>query len=366
MYQKKRIRTVVITGTGIKKAAAVLVFFCVLAAVFALACAVSKLPAPGAEYGKSMVSYRFHAGKLDLKSMCDKIWGFDFDDKKTILYRYHALYTAEAAPLSSESAVPESEPQQTASPQHNINEVNAARGMEISNLAGIAVDPQALLAEPLKIKPEGEGPQVLVIHTHTTESFTDAGKTKYSASDSDRSTDASRNVTAVGDVFCSVLEEKGIKTIHDTTVHDYPSFNGAYTRSMSTVKNNLQKYPSIKVVLDLHRDGIVRADGTKIKVAAEVCGEKSAQCMFVVGTNAKLTHDNWQENMRLACKLQDYANKNYPGLMRPIIMRKERFNQQVSKGALIIEIGSNGNTLDEAKTGAKYMAATLAEVLISG
>lgn len=269
--------------------------------------------------------------------------------------------------MASESAAPESEGNEVETEEKpDINEVNAARGMEISNLAGVPVDLQSLLGGELTVKPEGEGPQVLVIHTHTTESFTDAGKTKYSASESDRSTDASKNMTAVGEAFCKVLEANGIETVHDKTVHDYPSFNGAYTRSMTTVKNNLEKYPSIKVVLDLHRDGIVRADGTKVKVAAEIDGRKTAQCMFVVGTNATLAHDNWQENMRLACKLQDYANRTYPGLMRPIIMRKERFNQQISKGALIIEIGSNGNTLDEAKTGAEYMAKTLAEVLKNG
>lgn len=367
MYQKKRLRTVVITGRGIRRAAAVLIMLCLIgAAAVALGTALS-LPGADAEEGKRIIYSAFHAEKPNMGKLTAGLLGFNPWDERTVFYKYHALYSASAETLSHESAEPQNEPEASAEPTEEpagkISEVNAARGMAISNLAGVSVDVDALLAGELSVKPQGEGPQVLVIHTHTTESFSDAGKTKYSAADSDRSTDAEKNMTAVGEAFCSVLEARGIKTIHDTTVHDYPSYNGAYTRSMATVRGNLEKYPSLKVVLDLHRDGIVREDGTKVKVAAEINGEKTAQCMFVVGTNATLAHDRWQENMRLACKLQDYADKNYPGLMRPIILRKERFNQQVSPGALIIEIGSNGNTLEEAKRGAEYMASTLAAVL---
>jgi len=166
-------------------------------------------------------------------------------------------------------------------------------------------------------------------------------------------------------VMKNIFMEEGIEVIHDTTVHDYPSYSGAYTRSKATVTKNLEKYPSIKVVLDIHRDGIVREDGTKVKVSCEINGEKAAQCMFVVGSNAQLKHDYWRENMKIACKLQKYAEDNFPGLMRPIILRKERFNQQISKGAVIVEVGSNGNTLEEAKTGAKYMAKVISAVLKS-
>ena len=167
----------------------------------------------------------------------------------------------------------------------------------------------------------------------------------------------------VGNALCEVLEANGIKVIHDTTVHDYPAYNGSYDRCKATTLKNLEKYPSIKMVLDIHRDAIVRADGTKVKVACEINGEKCAQCMFVVGSNANLAHDNWQENLKLACKLQKKANEIYPDLMRAINLREERFNQQLSKGSLIIEVGSNGNTLAEAINGAKYMGEVIPLVL---
>ena len=119
---------------------------------------------------------------------------------------------------------------------------------------------------------------------------------------------------------------------------------------------------SFKIVLDVHRDGIVRADGTKVKVSSEVEGNKTAQCMFVVGTNSELTHDSWQENMKLAVKIQNKANEMYPGFMRPINLRSERFNQQLSKGSIIIEVGSNGNTLNEAIYSAKLMGNVIAKL----
>lgn len=372
MYQKKRIRTFVINGGGVKKMLSVLCIICILAGTVLGAGAISKLPKPSAEMGISIISKSINDKQYDFKKIGGKILGFDLNDSKTIFYGYYSLFAeVDIAGAAIESPPPELEiaaasKAETPVAEYNIEEINAAKGMQISNSAGIAVDADALANEPLHIKTDESGPQVLIVHTHTTESFTDSGKTKYSASDSDRSTDNNKNMVAVGEVIKNILEENGIETIHDTTVHDYPSYNGAYTRSMSTVKGNLEKYPSIKVVLDVHRDGIVREDGTKVKVAADINGEKAAQCMFVIGTNAQLTHDNWKDNMRFACKLQKYANENYPGLMRPIILRKERFNQQVSKGAIIIEVGSNGNTLDEAKKGAEYMAKTIGAVLKEG
>ena len=165
---------------------------------------------------------------------------------------------------------------------------------------------------------------------------------------------------AVGKALSEVLNSRGIKTIHDTTVHDYPAYNGSYERCKATVLANLAKYPSIKIVLDVHRDGIVREDGTKVKVACEVDGNKTAQCMFVVGTNSELTHNNWQENLKLAAKIQNKANQMYSGFMRPINLRSERFNQQLSNGSIIIEVGSNGNTLNEAVYSAKLMGNVIA------
>lgn len=371
MHQKKSMRTVVITGNKLKKIFFSFVGIFVLTVSLIVPGMISKLPGLPERVGIKILSRYLNAEPVDVRKMGKLLLGFDVTDAKTILYKYYSLFweidnvlaVAESPPPETQETSATETQEQQAMPEYNIEAVNVSRGMEVSNLSGLAVDANALANEPLHIALEGGAPEVLIVHTHTTESFTDSGKTKYSASDTDRSTDSNKNMIAIGMVIKELLESEGIGVIHDTAVHDYPSYSGAYTRSMATVKNNLKKYPSIKVVLDIHRDGIVRDDGTKVKVVADIEGEKAAQCMFVVGSNATLTHDNWKDNMRLACKLQKYANENYPGLMRPIILRKERFNQQASNGAIIIEVGSNGNTLEEAKAGAKYMAKTICGTL---
>ena len=244
--------------------------------------------------------------------------------------------------------------EQTQEPEApKVTESTSTSLAEIKNEAGKAVDADALVNAALPYKIEDGSPQVLIIHTHTTESYYEQ----------DRSVDETKNITAVGNVIAEKLTAGGIETIHDTTVHDYPSYNGAYTRSAATAKSNLASYPGIKVILDVHRDAVASADGSKLKLTADINGEKAAQVMFVVGTDAQLTHDGWQENLKLALKLQRAANEMYPGLMRPIDLREQRFNQQLSLGSIIIEIGTNGNTLDEAKKGGELIGDVLVKVL---
>ena len=264
--------------------------------------------------------------------------------------------------IAENEATPEpvSEQEPTAAPQTQepealpqVTESTSKSLAEIKNQAGKAVDADALANAALPYKIEDGSPQVLIIHTHTTESYYEQ----------DRSVDETKNITAVGNVIEEKLKAGGIETVHDSTVHDYPSYNGAYTRSAATAKSNLAAYPGIKVVLDVHRDAIASADGSKLKLTADINGEKAAQVMFVVGTDAQLTHDGWQENLKLALKLQRAANEMYPGLMRPIDLREQRFNQQLSLGSIIIEVGTNGNTLEEAKKGAELIGDVLVKVL---
>ncbi len=362
MHQKKSIRTVVISGRGMRRFFIISLSVLGIAAIAVLCSAVARLPGCTAGYAQAIIEKRLLGSDMGKTNISRTLLGFDIDDSKTILYKFYSQF-GELEPVveAVESAPVEVE---TPEPPPKVEEINSARGMALSNASGISISPTELIAEPLHIQVEQGAPQILIVHTHTTESFTDAGKTKYTASESDRSTDADKNMIAVGKAMQEVFTERGIESVHDTTVHDYPSYSGAYTRSMSTMTSNLSKYPSIKIVLDVHRDGITRDDGTKVKVAADIDGAKAAQCMFVVGTNAKLTHETWRDNMRLACKLQAYANEHYPGLMRPINVRAERFNQQITSGSLIVEVGSNGNTLDEAKLGARYMAEVISAVLL--
>ncbi len=239
-------------------------------------------------------------------------------------------------------------------------------GIALTNRSGTAVDIAAALQRELTVTfTDTKEPQVLIIHTHTTEGYMlyDAGY--YNAADRDRTRDEARNVCAVGEAVKTVLEQAGIGVVHDTTVHDDPKYTGAYTRSADTVKKNLEQYPSIRVVLDLHRDAVMEGDTGLVKPTVTVEGRKAAQMMLIAGvvsTNA-LPHRHWEENLTLAAKWQLALSHAYPGLMRPLNTVASRYNQHLSPGYLLVEVGSEGNTLAEAVYSGELLGKTLAELL---
>lgn len=234
------------------------------------------------------------------------------------------------------------------------------KGVEVTNLTDFQVDPNDYVKGELAFSLDNQGPQILIIHTHTTESYSNE---KYLKDAPDRDLDEEKNIVAVGKAMAEVFEKNGISVYHDKTVHDYPSYNGAYQRAATTIRNDLEAYQGIKAVLDIHRDGITREDGTKVKLLTEINGIDTAQVMLVVGTNTNLTHDNWRENFKFAAKIQAKAIEMYPTLMRQINLRKERFNEQMTLGSLIIEVGTNGNLLSEALEGGKDIAEVICAVL---
>lgn len=205
---------------------------------------------------------------------------------------------------------------------------------------------------------------VLIVHTHTTESYTPSEKYSYTPTDTDRTRDKNFNTVRVGDEIEKVLTQKGIKVIHDTTINDYPSYNGSYNRSSLNVTNAIKNDPSIKIVLDVHRDAVEGKNGEKTKYTCEADGKTAACVMFVVGSDLNgLSHEDWKTNLNFAATLQSHIQAMYPGLMRPLNFRSERFNQHLAPGAIIVEVGTNGNTLDEAILGAQYFAEGLADYL---
>ena len=164
--------------------------------------------------------------------------------------------------------------------------------------------------------------------------------------------------------MASYFTEKGIGVVHDKTIHDYPSYSGSYQRALETTMAQLEEHPSIKIILDIHRDGFIYGDGSKLKTATTIKDEGTSKVMLVVGTNQRgLYHPNWRENLKLAAHLQQRLDMNCPGLTRPIDIREERFNQHVSTGSLLIEVGSNGDTLEEAISSCKYIAEALADII---
>lgn len=224
------------------------------------------------------------------------------------------------------------------------------------------VDKQALLEAPLSWKTPAEGPQVLIIHSHTSESYTPSEGFEYEASGDYRTLDNAHSVVAVGDVLAQTLEANGISVIHDTTCHDYPSYNSSYANSRQTVERELAEHPSIVMVIDVHRDAAEEV----FRETAEVEGQTAAKLMLVVGTDeGGLSHPFWRENLSCALKLQALANRRYPGLFKSLALRASRFNQDETPASLIVEVGSTGNTLPEALTAAEYLGNVIAELLHS-
>ncbi len=211
-----------------------------------------------------------------------------------------------------------------------------------------------------------EGPQILIVHTHGSEAYTMPAGQGYEACGECRTTDQACNVVRVGEELKGVLEEAGLTVLHDTTLHDYPEYSGAYGRSLKTVEDYLEQYPSLVYVLDLHRDAIYDGDGNPYKVVSGVNGMNAAQMSFVIGTDGGgLEHPGWRENLKLAAAVQQALTEDFPTLMRPITVRNSRYNQHVTPGALLVEVGAAGNSLDEALLSARLLGSTLAEVILS-
>lgn len=213
--------------------------------------------------------------------------------------------------------------------------------------------------------PEEEGPQILIVHTHGSESYTMPQGQEYVSSGDYRTTDCNYNVVRVGDEIAAALEEAGLRVLHDTTLHDYPEYSGAYGRSLESVEQYLEQYPTISFVLDVHRDAISDGEGNMYKVVSNVAGLNAAQMSFVIGTDGGgLEHPNWQENLKLAAAIQQRLAEDYPTLMRPITVRNSRYNQHTTAGSLLVEMGAAGNSLDEALLSARLLGKAMAGVIL--
>ncbi len=238
-------------------------------------------------------------------------------------------------------------------------------GVFLYNRTNQTVDMEALAQADITLNGDKIGPQILIIHTHATESYTKSGQDSYQESDPYRTTDDAHNVVRVGDEMAAAFAQAGLNVLHDRTLHDYPNYNGAYTRSRETVERYLEQYPSISVVLDVHRDAIMGENNTIYKVVArESVAENCAQVMLVVGTEeAGGSHPNWRQNLAFAMALERQLNIDKPTLARPITLRKSHYNQQLSVGSLLVEVGTHGNTLEEAVNAARAFAESAAPVI---
>lgn len=202
-------------------------------------------------------------------------------------------------------------------------------------------------------------PQVLIIHTHGSEAYTLPKGESYVSTGNYRTSDTSCSVVRIGDEIAAVLSSYGISVLHDRTLYDDPLYSDAYSRSAAGAAAYLEKYPSLYYIIDIHRDAVEDAKGNQYKLVAEE-DETIAQMSFVLGTN----HDHWQENLALAVAVAENVQTDYPTAMRPIILRNSRYNQHLTAGSLLVEMGAAGNSLDEALHAGRIFAASLAEVML--
>lgn len=237
----------------------------------------------------------------------------------------------------------------------------------VYNTTDYTLDLNALMSGEIKAKLSGTPPQVLIIHTHGTEAYTMPKGQEYTASGDYRTTDTNFNVVRVGDEIADTLENAGISVLHDRTLYDYPKYEDSYARALISIQAYLKKYPSITFILDVHRDAVTDADGTQYKVISPVEGKNAAQISIVMGSNGGgMEHPLWQENLKLAVKLQDNLCQTYPSLMRPMYLRNSRYNQHATTGSMLVEFGAAGNSLDEALYSARLFGAAAANVFKGG
>ena len=237
-------------------------------------------------------------------------------------------------------------------------------GLYVYNRTGLELD-SSLLQEGTVDVTLGEGPQILIVHTHGSEAYSMTDGDLYQESDPYRTTDCTHNVVRVGEEIATVFRAYGFQVVHDTTLCDYPAYNGAYDRSYAVVEQWLAKYPSIQVVLDVHRDALVGSEGEIYKMVSTEAGEKVAQVMMVMGSDAGGNpHPGWKNNLAFALSLQRSLVKGYSSLARPIVLRKGRYNQQLCQGSILVEVGGHGNTLSEAIAGGRLWADNVARTLL--
>lgn len=327
-------------------------------------CAVeSIIPALGSENIKALS-----------KNTLSFLIGFDITEPESIVksqlsaFEANEVMSKQKNAGESKAAEPDEQTDrypivETSSVVGGLSNNGANKDIYINNETSFDIDINALLQEELSIE-KRDGPLVLIVHTHTTESYTPSGQNDYTPEESTRTQDKNFNVVRVGNVIEEELGEAGIGVIHDETINDYPSYSGSYKKTLGIIEGYLDKYPSIQVVLDVHRDGMTKKDGTKLKVCADIDGEKAAQVMVLCGSSeGGLSHPNWRENLKLGLRIQDEMTKKYKGLARPLHFVRERYNQHATKGSMILEVGTDGNTLEEAVAGAKYVARSIAAVL---
>lgn len=239
----------------------------------------------------------------------------------------------------------------------NNGKYKVIEGVALKNGTDKTVDVAALLKEGF-IKPDlaAEGPSVLIYHTHTTESYADAS--------GEYSDNSDQGVIGVGKAMKEVFESHGLETVHLTDNYiEGGAFNKAYTRSLKGVEAVLKEYPSIKIVLDIHRDSITEGS-TEYCPLTTIDGKDYAQIMVISGTNdLGLSHPGWEDNLKYALALVKQLQTDYPGLSRPLYLNANRYNTHTTPYALLVEVGGGANTAEQAKRSGRAVAESICKIV---
>ena len=269
--------------------------------------------------------------------------------------------SVQAAPKPEEVTVPPTQPPENAPervPELPVFSADLGDLTDIFYACSARPDLEALLEQPLTWDLTGPEPKVLILHTHATESYTKKGE-DYRESSEYRTLDEDYNMISIGTRVAQLLQEAGIPVIHDRQLHDYPSYNGSYNHARKSIQSVLAEYPGIRLVLDLHRD----ASGdpkNQLRPVVTVEGVETARIMLVMGTDVGgLDHPDWEENLALGLKLQAQLERQAPGITRALSLRSQRFNQDLTSGSLLIEMGAAGNSHPEALRAAQQLARAI-------
>lgn len=242
----------------------------------------------------------------------------------------------------------------------------------INNSTGYSPDTAKLLSASLEQTIDFDylsttgSPLVLIIHTHATEAYSEEGAISYydDGGEYARSKNKAENVVAVGKALADELNRLGIATVHSEKLHDELQYKDSYSRAEETIKSYIEKYPTIRLVIDLHRDAVVKSNGDIVRPVAIADGEAAAQIMCVVGSDyGGEACPNWERNLSLALKLREMLNGEYGNICRPPYLRSSTYNQEIAPYSLLLEIGASGNSLSEAKRSAIIVAEALAELI---
>ena len=249
-------------------------------------------------------------------------------------------------------------PSQTVIPSSNAG-YTVVDEVYIKNASSKTLDVNELSDGHFDAVLQKESPQVLIVHTHGSEAYAMPKGQDYVSTGTYRTSDTAFNVVRVGDEIASTLSSYGISVVHDRTLYDDPLYDGAYERSAAGIEAYLEKYPSLTYVLDIHRDAVQDASGQQYKLITKE-DPHCAQISFIMGSN----NDHWQENLKLAIAASAAVTELCPTAMRPITLRNSNYNQHLTSGSMLVEIGAAGNSLEEALTAGQLFARGFAAAVL--